>query len=451
MALIQSIAAFLLAIIILVSLHELGHLVAARCCGIKVRRFSVGFGKPLLQTRWRNIEWCLAPVPLGGYVRMLDTREGNVPPEQERYAFDKQHPLKRIIVVLAGPLTNLVLAVLLYTFSFHSGGIATIKPQVGTVVANSIAAAAGFQAGDRIQSVNGTPIDNWSDAQTQIMLDIEAAPVRIAVQTAQGTAAERIIDIAGTPAAEQSIRQHGDIGISWLKTTNAIGMITPDSPAARAGLKTGDRITAVDGTPTPEWQDWSKIVRANAGRNLKLTVERQDAIHTLHILPDSRESADKRKITGYIGVAAATDQQWRAQVISLHYPELPQAVGLAWDKTTAYVGTTLKFLGRLISGDASSKHLSGPVAIADLAGQTARVGWQSYIEFLAVISTSLFIMNMLPIPVLDGGHLVYYTAELIRGKPLSQRIQEIGLRIGLSLMLLMMAVAFFNDITRIFG
>lgn len=443
--------AFLFAILLLVSLHELGHLLVARWCGIKVLRFSVGFGSPIYRKNWRNIEWCIAPIPLGGYVKMLDTREGKVSDAELPYAFDRQHPLKRIATVAAGPLTNLILAVVLYALSFSVGGITEIRPYVGTVEVPSIASSAGFQAGDRIIAVNGKTAENFSDANMQIILGLEAGKINVLVETEQGVRSERLIDAAGTPEAEAVAKRRSSLGLSPFKRSETIGMVVKGSPAEKAGLQKGDKIIAVNGKETPKWEDWSAITRDNAGRNLGITYLRQGTEYQTTLLPASVETPDKRKIIGQIGVVQGSDEAWQEK-ISRHYtPGLPEAVALAWRKMTDYSAMTIRFFGNLITGNASLSHISGPVTIADIAGQTARISLQAYIEFLAIVSISLGVMNLLPIPVLDGGHLVYYTAELIRGRPLSQRIQEIGLRLGLAVMLAMMALAFFNDINRLFG
>ncbi len=228
MSFLQTLVAFLIAILLLVSLHELGHLLVARWCGIKVLRFSVGFGTPFYTKRWLNIEWCLAPIPLGGYVKMVDTREGNVSDEDLPYAFDKQHPFKRIATVAAGPLTNLVLAVLLYWVSFVLGGVHEVRPIVGTVHPNTLAAQAGFQVGDQIVRVNGEAVRTFADVQTQIVLDLEAGKVLVDVETAQKQPAQRIIDAAGTPEAEAIAKRQSSLGLShsnpakksasWAKT-----------------------------------------------------------------------------------------------------------------------------------------------------------------------------------------------------------------------------------------
>lgn len=451
MSFIQTILAFLVAILLLVSLHELGHLVVARLCGIKVLRFSVGFGVPFYKKTWRNIEWCLAPIPLGGYVKMVDTREGNVTEADLPFAFDKQHPLKRIAVVAAGPLTNLILAVFLYGISFGFGGVTQIHPYVGTVYPQTIAHKAGFQAGDKILSVNGKAVQDFGDAQTQMVLDLEAGKISVRVLNAQGQEQERIIDAAGTPEAAQVAKRHTGLGMSPFRQTDIIGNVKANQAADKAGLKAGDQIVAINGTPTPTWNDWAKIVRENAGAPLQVSYVRAGKEMQTTMLPESRELPDRSQIVGYVGLEAKADEAWAKQVRHHYVPDsFGAALKLGWDKMAEYSTLTAQFFGKLVTGNASLSHISGPVTIADVAGQTVRLGWQPYVEFLALVSISLGVMNLLPIPVLDGGHLVFYTIELLRGKPLSQRVQELGLRLGVSLMLAMMFLAFFNDITRLF-
>ena len=445
----HTLLAFIFAILILVSLHEFGHYIVARLCGVKVVRFSVGFGKPFFSRKRGDTEWCLAPIPLGGYVKMVDTREGEVAQADLPYAFDKQHPAKRIAIVAAGPLTNLALAVLLYGLSF-SFGVTEIRPYVGTVEPNTIAARAGFQSGDRIQSVNSIPVEDWGSAQTEIALNLEAGKVAVAVQTASGAQTVRTIDAAGTEEAGKIAKNQGYIGLMPFKISTVIGGVEKGSPADKAGLKTGDKLTAADGKPITSWQEWANLTRQSPGRKIALTYERDGQARTADIRPDTVERSDKTLI-GRVGLLPQSDKAWDRQIRRNYRPSVVRAFGMGWEKTVSYSWTTVKFFGKLISGNASASHISGPLTIADIAGQSAELGLQSYLEFLALVSISLGVLNLLPVPVLDGGHLVFYTAEWIRGKPLGERIQNIGLRFGLALMMLMMAIAFFNDITRLLG
>ena len=445
----QTLLAFIFAILILVSLHEFGHYIVARLCGVKVLRFSVGFGKPFFTRKRGDTEWCLAPIPLGGYVNMVDTREGEVAQADLPFAFDKQHPAKRIAIVAAGPLTNLALAVLLYGLSF-SFGVTEIRPYVGTVEPDTIAARAGFQSGDRIQSVNSTPVEDWGSAQTEIALNLEAGKVAVAVQTASGAQTVRTIDAAGTEEAGKIAKNQGYIGLMPFKISTVIGGVEKGSPADKAGLKTGDKLTAADGKPITSWQEWANLTRQSPGRKIALTYERDGQARTADIRPDTVERSDKTLI-GRVGLLPQSDKAWDRQIRRNYRPSVVRAFGMGWEKTVSHSWTTVKFFGKLISGNASASHISGPLTIADIAGQSAELGLQSYLEFLALVSISLGVLNLLPVPVLDGGHLVFYTAEWIRGKPLGERIQNIGLRFGLALMMLMMAIAFFNDITRLLG
>lgn len=450
MSLLHTVGSFLLAIVILVSLHELGHLLVARWCGIKVLRFSVGFGKPFLKKRWRGIEWCLAPIPLGGYVKMVDTREGNVAEADLPYAFDKQHPAKRIAVVAAGPLTNLALAVLLYTLTFSTFGVKEIRPVVGMVERGSIAEQAGFQSGDTIRSVNGKAVTTWGDAQAEIIINLEAGRVQVAVSDAAGRAAERSIDAADTPQAAQAAKRGGYFGLMPFKVDNTLETVAPDSPAARAGLQKGDTIVAVNGEPTATWQDVTAIVRAHPQDRLSVDYVRNGQPRQTFLRPDAKPDRNG-KTHGFAGFSGRSNRAWAEQNTYHYRPSVGQAFLLGTERLYSYTVLTGKLFARLLTGQASISHISGPLTIADYAGKTADAGLPAYLEFLAVISISLGILNLLPIPVLDGGHLMYYAAEWIRGKPVSERMQMLGIRIGLSLMLMLMLVAFFNDITRLFG
>ncbi|WP_308472493.1 RIP metalloprotease RseP, partial [Neisseria gonorrhoeae] len=287
----QTLLAFIFAILILVSLHEFGHYIVARLCGVKVVRFSVGFGKPFFTRKRGDTEWCLAPIPLGGYVKMVDTREGEVSEADLPYAFDKQHPAKRIAIVAAGPLTNLALAVLLYGLSF-SFGVTELRPYVGTVEPDTIAARTGFQSGDKIQSVNGVSVQDWSSAQTEIVLNLEAGKVAVGVQTASGAQTVRTIDAAGTPEAGKIAKNQGYIGLMPFKITTVAGGVEKGSPAEKAGLKPGDRLTAADGKPIASWQEWANLTRQSPGKKITLTYERAGQTHTADIRPDTVEQPD---------------------------------------------------------------------------------------------------------------------------------------------------------------
>ena len=443
-----TVIAFISAILILVSLHELGHFAVARLFGVKVQRFSVGFGTPFFKKKVGDTEWCLAPIPLGGYVKMVDTREGNVAEADLPYAFDRQHPAKRMAIVAAGPITNLVLAIVLFGASF-SFGVTDIRPWVGMVEPASIAAQAGFQPGDRIESVNQKPVKDWGQAQTEMVLNLDAGKVNVAVQTDEGEPAQRVIDVAGTPQAAEAAKRGGFIGLMPFKIVNRIGEVVPGSPADKAGLKKGDTLLAIDGEGVADWQSWVEQVRRSAGQKLTVSYERDGNQYQTELRPDS--TVVNGQIIGRVGVGAMNDEAWDAQVRHRYVPGVAAAFAMGAQKTWDYSVLTLQFFGKLLTGQASLSHISGPITIADVAGKTAAIGLQSYVEFLALVSVSLGILNLLPIPVLDGGHLLYYAFEWLRGKPVSERAQQIGLRLGIAMMLMLMFVAFFNDITRLFG
>lgn len=442
-------AAFVVAILLLVSLHEFGHYIVARWCGVKVLRFSVGFGKPFWKKQRGDTEWCLAPIPLGGYVKMVDTREGEVAEADLPYAFDKQPPLKRIAIVVAGPLVNLILAVLLYVASFNLYGVTEVKPWVGTVESDSLAAKSGFQVGDRITSINGKAVHDWMDAQTELVIALQAGNVTVGVQDAQGVVTARIMDVEANPASVDAATQGQGVGIWPIKVKSEISQVLPNSAAERAGLKAGDKVVAVNGQKLLGWKDWVDVIKASPGKDLRLDVQRQGQMLSLMLRPDSEDKG--QQLEGKAGVAASIDNDWEVQVKTQREVGIGESVVLAAQKTWNLSALTLKFLGKLIMGEASIKGISGPVSIGEMAGKSAMMGLETYIQFLAVISISLGVMNLLPIPVLDGGHLLYYIIEWVRGKPLSEHVQTVGLKIGLCIMGLFMLVAFFNDFTRIFG
>lgn len=441
--------AFIVAILILVSLHEFGHYIVARLCGVKVVRFSVGFGKPFWKKQRGDTEWCLAPIPLGGYVKMVDTREGEVAPEDLPYAFDKQPPLKRIAIVAAGPLVNLILAVILYAGSFSLFGVTEIKPWVGTVSMDTLAARSGFQVGDQIVSVNGKSVDEWMDAQTEITMALQAGNVAVAVKDALGIDQLRTINTANEKSSIDAAVQGQGIGMMPLKVIPVIGEVVKDSPAERAGFKQGDELLSVDGKPVTDWGMWVNVIQNSPGKDLVVDIKRQHQAQTIMLRPNSEDQGDK--LVGKAGVAPAVDGDWTKQVRSKRDVGMLEGFSLAADRTWQYSVLTLKFFGKMLIGEASVKSISGPVTIGEIAGKSAMMGLEAYIQFLALISISLGVMNLLPIPVLDGGHLVYYIIEWVRGKPLSESVQTLGLKIGLCIMGLFMLVAFFNDFTRIFG
>jgi len=441
--------AFLVAIGVLVTFHELGHYCVAKLCGVKVLRFSLGFGAPLLTWNMFDTEWALCPLPLGGYVRMLDEREGAVLASERHRSFNAQSVGRRMAIVAAGPLANLLLASLLY-WAVIAHGVVQIRPWVGTVVAESPAAAAGFQPGDRLLSVDGQPVSSWQGVRLAL-LDATAAKDRVVdVQVvAQGARLVRHVDVPRFAKRYAQAFESGDIGLMPVRYLPVVGGLEADGVAAQAGLKVGDRLLAMDGKAIGSWQEWVSTVRNRPGELLNLTIERQGKTLPVVLRPAMVEDGD-----GYVGRIGASGQMDNAWINTLQYTQHYALLPAAWQallETRDTSWMSLKFLGRMLAGEASMNNLSGPLVIASVAGQSARQGLIAYLEFLALISVSIGVLNLLPIPVLDGGHLMYYTAELIRGKPLSERIQLLGQRMGFVALAVLMAFAMLNDISRLFG
>ena len=448
-SLLITLGAFVLALFILVSLHELGHFMVARLCGIKVLRFCIGFGKPFFMRKKGDTEWAIAPIPLGGYVKMVDTREGEeISPEDLPFAFDKQHPAKRIAVVVAGPLMNLLLAVLLFTLSF-SMGITTVKPVVGMLEPNTIAARAGFVEGDTITSINGQKITDWGEAHSDFLLSGQK-DINITVVGVNGQIRTLVIDAKKEADAIAALPDKLSIGIHPFKLTSVVGYVEKGMAADQAGIKTGDKIISTNGQPVTNWFTWKSLIENSPGAPLDLVYESQGKQYNKTVYLDSLQQSDGRLI-GKIGLGFSSDKAWFESISEKTQPGFAGACVLGWSKTVDFAAKTVSFFGKMLTGQASLKYVSGPVAIADIAGKSAMDGLQSYLSFLGLISVSLGVLNLMPIPVLDGGHLVYYIIEWVRGKPLSLRVQELGFRFGLAAMLCLMLLAFFNDFTRYFG
>jgi regulator of sigma E protease len=447
----STLLAFLFAIAVLVVIHEFGHYWVARRCGVRVLRFSLGFGKPIWsRTDRHGTEWSLAPIPLGGYVSMLDEREAPVPERFRHEAFNTRPVSQRIAIVLAGPMANLLLAVLLYMGLAMVGGTLRI-PYLAEPAQGSPAALAGLRGGERVVAVGSRETPGWTDVRWQLMRQLADEPefIQLAVESSSterrsvtlSTQALRVGEITGDlpralglalePPAVQTVIEH----------------VAPDGAGARAGFRPGDRVMAVAGTAVTGWEVFASTVRANPGRDLMVTVERDDARLDLRVTP----SADPRggETVGRVGLGPRPDDAWTAVNTTAHRSgftdALADAVARTWD-TSVF---SLQMLGGMLTGAVSPANLSGPVAIADFAGQSARMGWVSFVGFLALMSISLGVLNLLPVPVLDGGHIMYHLAEAVTGRPVPVRVMEIGQRIGMAALAAMMLVAFYNDIQRL--
>lgn len=443
--------AFALALGVLIVVHELGHFLVARLCGIKVLRFSVGFGRPLLVKRFGadKTEWAISAFPLGGYVKMLDEREGPVEPQEVQRAFNRQAVWKRILVVVAGPLANLLLAILLYWLIFMQG-MEELRPIVAAPPSATAAAAAGVQDGETVRSVNGRLVATWQELRWELLqVAADRSPVILELINSRQEISIRHLDIRNLSESDYETDLPSSLGLRPFRPPlrPVIGMVQTDSVAERAGLRSGDEFLAIHGRTVRAWGEVSALIRQSPGIPLDIELRRDGQTVRLQVTPSSVEEGGQS--IGRIGIQVRDDPALRqAMMITVRYgvvAALVKASAQTWD-TSIF---SLSMIGRMIAGQVSWKNLSGPVTIADYAGQSARLGWSYYLKFLALISISLGVLNLLPIPILDGGHLLYYIAEIIKGGPLSERIMEIGQQIGLFLLVMLMAFAFYNDINRL--
>lgn len=453
MTVLTSIFAFIGAIAILVAFHEFGHYWVAKKLGVKVLRFSVGFGKPIWSKTMGadQTEYVLAAIPLGGYVKMLDEREGDIPESEAHRAFNRQSVWTRIAVVAAGPMANFLLAIVVYAVMYMVG-VEGIKPKIGSVVADTPAAASGLTPGSTIQAVNGVLTPSWEDATLRMIKEALAnGTVGLSLQNDDGSVDKRYLDLANS----RGLLGEGDvlknIGIEpWRPTVAAVfGKLVPSGAAAKAGLLAGDQVTEVNGVPIKVWSDMVDIIRASAGQPLDMVVEREAGLLRYTVVPERVDSGDET--IGRIGALPKIDEaEYDAMRVSVRYNPIDafvRGVKRTWNMSSL----TLRVLWKMVVGEASLKNISGPLTIAEYAGVSATLGIAQFLSFLGIVSVSLGVLNLLPIPVLDGGHLMYYFIELIKGGPVSPAAEAVGQRVGLVLLGSLMFVAFFNDFSRMFG
>ena len=451
---LNSVLAFVVAIGILVTVHEFGHYWVARLCGVKVLRFSVGFGKALWTKKagTDGTEYVIAAIPLGGYVKMLDEREEKVDESELHRAFNRQPVSKRFAIVAAGPAFNFIFAIAAYTLMYMSG-VNGIKPIIGEIADPSLAFSAQIQQKDLILSVNGTSTPSWEKARLTLMqqaidspvLELELQGEDLQIRTAR-------LDTSGLDFLQDEKTDVMDqLGLSMWRPEIApqIDEVIPGGAAAEAGIMAGDKIISLDNQPISNVRLWVDKIRDSANKKLSLVVERDTQRVVLTLTPRSKQV--EGETFGYIGVrnVVVIPPELRDKLRSVEQYGLFGAIAEAMDKTWNMSTLTLKVLGKLLIGEASVKNLSGPITIAKYAGLSAQIGLEQFFSFLAIISISLGVLNLLPVPVLDGGHLFFYCIEILKGSPVSEAIEAAGQRVGLALLLMLMTIAIYNDVLRL--
>jgi regulator of sigma E protease len=445
----QKAIAFAVTLGVLITFHELGHYVVARLLGVKVLRFSIGFGRVIWSRHVGRdgTEWALSALPLGGYVKMVDEREGEVLPADLPRAFNRQSVGKRAAIVAAGPLANLLLAVLLFAGTYVIG-----VPGQRAVLASpppaSPAAVAGVAPGEIVRAVDDTPVQSWQDLRWRLLRASGHDHASLTVERPDGTQATRELTFASLKSTDWEGDFLAALGLRIDLGAPRVNDVLPDKPAEAAGLRGGDTIVAIDGTPMRSPADVATTTNAHPGERLRFTLRRDGATFDTDVVPDASEQ-DGRRI-GLAGMRLGIDPAAVADLaVTVRYgpaEALLQGASKTWDLSVF----TLKMLGRILTGSASLKNISGPLTMADYAGQSAQAGALTFIGYLALISISLGVLNLLPVPILDGGHLLYYLVEVFKGSPVSDRVLEVGQRIGMAVLALLMALALFNDFTRFF-
>jgi regulator of sigma E protease len=451
MDLLYTITLTLATLAVLVAIHEFGHFWVARRCGVKVLRFSIGFGTSLFS--WHDkqgTEYSIAAIPLGGYVKMLDEREGNVPPEQQHQAFNRKPVLQRIAVVAAGPLANLLLAVVAYWFLFMAGESGYV-PVIGEVEPDSVAAVAGLEVGQEIVAIDGAETPTWQALNFRLLERIgDTGEISFTVRYPDSSMtyeSQGFIESWLSDQEQPNLLKGLGITLYTPPIPPVVGEVVAGSPAAQAGIQVGDTMRVADGLPMDLWMDWVEYVRARPGQSIDLEFQRgTDTLQTF-IVPEA-VADDTGASFGRVGIAVAMPEM--PSHLLRQYSRGPlESLGAGVVRTWELSVFTVNSIKKMVMGLISPKNLSGPITIAKVATASAESGLESYISFLALLSVSLGILNLLPIPVLDGGHLLFYTIELLAGRPVPEKIQAVGYQLGLFMVLGIMVLALYNDFARL--
>ena len=449
-----SIIAFIISVGLLITFHEFGHFSVARFFDIKVLRFSIGFGRPIYTRHFGRdrTEFTICLLPLGGYVKMLDDREGTVVQQEKAREFNGKPLWQRFLIVLAGPFFNFIFAIIAYSL-IYTIGINALKPIIGHVETTSIASSSGFAEGQEILSINGLSTPTWPTVIDSLVNHVVSGDV-VDIQVKNNSGEKQVLSlnlssISIDEMADGKLLNKLGLNIVKLKLPPIIGEIEKNGPAQSSGLLQNDRIIAVNSNLVDSWQEWVEIIQENPNKSLNVELLREEALINIELRPKNYEINGKN--IGRIGARPAVNDDLYSSYFALEQYSLHLAILRAFDKTWEMSVLTLKVLAKMISGDASVKNLSGPISIAKYAGQSASIGATALLTFLAIVSISLGVLNLLPIPLLDGGHLVYYIIEFFTGKPVSDSVQMTGQQIGIVLLFGLMGLALYNDFVRLLG
>ena len=444
-----NLGSFILALGILVAIHEYGHFWVARKMGVKVLRFSIGFGKPLL--KWHdkyNTEYVIAAIPLGGYVKMLDERVDEVPENERHLSFNAKSVQARIAIVAAGPLANFLFAIVALA-AMYMVGVQSVKPVVGSITEGSRAEQAGIMPSEQIIKIGDDTIATWQDATFALMSSLGEQSVPVVVRNENYQEQTKMLNVEGWKLDQQDVPPLSSLGIVPFRPQAplTIAAITKNSAAELANLQVNDTIIAVNGETISDWQQLVNLITQSANKSLQFSVKRQDSINSVTVTPKSRINEHGIE-QGFLGVAPVV-QPWPEGYVETRSFGPLDSIARGTQETWRLITLSFDMIGNLITGQVSVKNLSGPVGIAVGAGTSVSYGLVAFLSFLALISVNLGVFNLLPLPVLDGGHLMYYIIELFRKKPVSEKTQEFGFKVGALLLIFLTCFALFNDVSRL--